>query len=1157
MSVTIYRGSGISNQPQCLHRMVFQEAAANPQMRYLYLVPEQATLQVQRELVEAHPGHVIGNIEVVSFTSLARDVMEELEIPLNNLLDDVGKSMILRRLAEELKKELPSFGRSLSGPGFIEELKQVVNELAMCGVRTDRMEQVLGTLEGHGLLKRKLEDIYRIYLEFTKRLGDAYMTSEELLRILTMHVEESARLRGSYVVLYGFSSFKQYQYQVLEMLMVYCRGMYVSLRMDEDPQGDLFRMGEGTVRIFTSMAKAHGIVCSEGSFRELGEIPAAKEIRHLAHHVFRYPAAVYPEKPTHLLLVRAQNPSEEISYVLRELMRLVREEGYRYSDIAVITGDLSVYGSTVVSAFEKAGVPYFLDEKRKLENNPLAELLEELLDVLEENMSYSSVMALLRNPLFPLDRERTDILDNYLVASGVEGYKRWNELWPWMYGKITAERLNEINAIREEVNGRLKPLWEIWKGEKRLDENGEPAEGTGSRRRTILVKDGVESLVYFLQAIEAESRMEQWMERFAGEGDFIRQSEYRQAYQKVMELFDQIVSLMGEEELKPRILADTLHSGFGGLKVGFIPVTFDRVVVGDLVRTRITHVKALFMIGANDKVLPREAGQGGILSDFDRETLKEAGMELLPTAREEAFYQQEYLYLMMTKAVNRLIVTFSEQNREGKEIRPSYLAAALKRLFPLLEEKRARDQFSGLCGLIRKEDGFALLIGGLRSWLDGEEPVWWRELYRYYLGQEEYGERMSRVTDGLFYAYRTEKLDEAIARELFESEKENHVTRLEQYAGCAYAHFLTYGLKLKPRRRHELQAADYGTVFHQAVSGFFKKLKEGRLDWRSLSAADRARMAGESVKDALVSYANPVFESSARNRYAQERITRMTDRTLWALGEQWKEGSYDRMFDEYVFSEANGNAIRLPLENGLTLSLQGRIDRIDIGEKNGIIYVKVIDYKSGQTQFDLGRVYHGLQLQLLLYLEAVMEMERKRFPGKKVVPAGIYYYHMKDSIVDAMGQSEEEREDIRLKELRMNGVTNSDPDAMNMIDPRGGAVVKGLEKKKDGTPKSTAVTATERQFGLLQSHARRKAKKLAKAMYEGDIQASPYEYSGKSACEYCEYQSICGFELRTEGCCYRRLEKLAKEEIWNAMEEEQKEGEADGSDMDEGTEAGH
>ncbi len=1136
MSLVIFRANGISNQAECLHQMVFRDAARNPKLRYLYLVPEQATLQVERELVEAHPEHVIGNIQVVSFTSLAYDVLEELEIPLTHMLDDVGKSMILRRISEEMKKELPTFGRNLSKQGFVDELKSAVNELAVSGVRADHMEQILQSIKGHTMLQRKMEDIYRLYGEFSRQLGEKYMTAEELLWMLTKHAAESKRLKQSRVILYGFNSFKQYQYQVLEELIANCNGMVAAVTAgSSDPE--LFGMAEGTVKKLSKLAEQHGIAWKNWQPRGLKELPTAAEIRHLERHLFRYPVWTWDKEPKALQLVSAKNPYDEIAYVLREMMRLVREEGYRYSDMAVITGDLSLYASTVTAEFSRAKVPYFLDEKRRLEGNPLAEFLEELLDVLEEDMSYGSVMAMLRNPLYPMEPERVDILDNYLVASGIEGKKRWNELWQWPYGNCSSERLNEINVIRTEICDRFAKLQEIWQGSR--------SEGSG-RSRVLNVRDGIEALVYFLQEIEAEKQLENWIEQFLEEGDFIRQSEYRQAFGKVLDLFDQIVQLMGDEELKPQLLIDTLHSGFQGLKVGFIPVTFDRVVVGDLARTRIGRIKALFLIGANDKVLPKETPQGGILSDYDRETLKEAGMSLLPTAKEEAFFQQEYLYLMMTKPSERLVVTYSECSREGKELRPAYLTAALKRLFPKLEGKKAERCFSGLNRLMQKEDGFELLIKGLRAYLDGEDSSWWRPLYGYYMEHKEYAGRLSAMKDGLFYYYRMEKLDEKIARALFEADKENHVTRLEQYASCAYAHFLTYGLRLKPRKEHELKAADYGTVFHQAICGFFKRLKQEKRDWRTLEAADRTRIVADSVMDAMQTYGSPVFESSARNQYAVNRITRMTDRTVWALGEQWKEGGYQETFHEFVFSEARGNAIRLPLDDGLTLALQGRIDRIDIGERDGCVYVKVIDYKSGQTQFDLGRVYHGLQLQLLLYLEAVMEMEKKRFPDKKVVPAGIYYYNMKDPLVNALGETQDAVDEVKLKELRMNGLTNADSIAVSMIDPEGGNVVKGLEKKKDGSLKATAMTATETQFAFLQRYVKEKAQSIAGEMYAGKIDGNPCEYAGTASCEYCSYQSICSFELRTEGCAYRRLPKMKKDEVWEEIEKLQKEDDGKG-----------
>lgn len=1124
MSLTIFHGNGISTNAECVHRMIFELAKKDKQKNFLYLVPEQARLQVEQELVAAHPEHVIGNIEVVSFTGLALSVLEELEIPLTNLLDDVGKSMILRRIGEEMKQELPVFGRNLSRRGFAEELKSAVNELAMSGVRSEGVKEALKGLGTHAPLQQKLSDIYKVYEEFSRQLGQKYTTSEELLFMLAKYAGQSQRIRRSRIILYGFNSFKQYQYQALEQCLMVCCGMILIATLGENPAGGPFPMAQNTCNVLAGIARAHNIPVRMGMPKGIREYAAAPEIRHLERHLFRSPTAVYEEEPHGLLFVTAQDPVREMDYVLREIMRLVREEGCRYSEIAVIAGDLSIYGGLAAAVFDKAGVPYFLDEKRRLEGNPLAELIEGLLDVLEENMSYDSIVGLIRNPFFPMEKEDADILDNYLVASGISGRKRWNESWTWLYGGMSAQRLNQINALRASVCERLSPLQEIWKNKK----------------HSVKVREGIEALVHVLIEIGAESRMEAWAGRFEAEGDFIRQSEYRQAYKKVMDLFDQIVQLMGEDELRPQLLIDTLHSGFEGLEVGFIPMTFDRVVVGDLARTRIGRVRVLFLLGANDKVLPKETEQGGILNDYDREVLKEAGMPLLPTAREEAFFQQEYLYLAVTKPTERLIVTCSERSRAGKEIRRSYLIAQLQRMFPKLTAKRAGDLCGGPDGMLGKDDGFFLMIQGMRDYLDGREDTWWRELYRYYSREEDCRERLSRVKDGLFYAYRMEPLDEKIAKKLFEPEKENSITRLEQYAGCAYAHFLTYGLGLHPRKKHELKAADYGTVFHQAISGFFACLKENHRDWRTLEAGERLRMVEESVQKAMDRYASPVFESSARNRYAQKRIERMTDRTVWALGEQWKEGSYETILQEYVFSQEYGNAIRLPLKDGLTLSLQGRIDRIDIGEKDDCLYVKVIDYKTGQTQFDLGRVYHGLQLQLLLYLDAVMEMEKRRFPEKTVVPAGIYYYNLKDPLVDAMNLPQNEQDELRLKELRMNGLTNLDENAVNMIDPKGAHVVKGLDKKKDGSLKASAPAASGAQFALLQRFVKRKAQKLAEAMFDGNIGADPYEYQNRSSCEFCEYQSVCGFELRTEGCVCRRLEKLTKEEIWKAMEEEEK-----------------
>ncbi len=1160
MALQFISGNSISDRTAVIYETICAQACSHPDKDYLFLVPEQATLQVQRELAAVHPDHVLGNIDVLSFGRLAHRLLNEQVGKKAVLLDDTGKSMILRRIAGKEKQELEVFGRNLNQSGFIQELKSVISEFSAYRITNEVLEGVLPSLDKRPALQKKLRDIEKVYTSFYKELGEEYLTAEELLNVLARLVPQSKKLHESIVILDGFTGFTPLQYQVLEEILQCAE--HVVCAVTEDEKGgreELFVMSREMKQKLSALAKAHQIPCSERNHRYVTrQRHVADALKHLEKQLFCTPAVPWKKDTDALHILCAKNPAEELGFVLRKILELVRD-GYSYRDIAVVAGDLETYRDEMARLFDHAGIPYFIDQKKGLKNHPLIQFVKKALAVLEEQMSYDSMMAFLRNPYVVDDEsiasviqsssnqnissenaayqdnanpnsvcqgiscEDLDSLDNYLLAGGIERISRWKHSWAMPYDNTDEKDLERLNQLREQIFNWFVPLRTVW-------ENPETT-----------VREAMTALFSFMQQFGIAYKLKAQQEAFHEAGELYLESEYEQVYPKVLGLFDQIVELMGDEILETRVLSDILDSGFEELQVGFIPAAVDRLVVGDLMRTRLEHIRVLFVIGCNDGLLPKRAERGGILSDYDREILKGAGMELALAAREEVFCQQYYLYLLLTKPSEKLYVSFSETAADGKALRPAHLKTVITKLFPNCPTEAAVDAYPGLQGLMQKEDGFLLLVNGLRSYLDGEQETWWQELYSYYMQDDAFAERLQVMREGLFYGYKTEALDKRIARRLFGGDQELSISRLEKYAACAYAHFLTYGLKLKERRQFELGAADYGSLFHASISHFFELLEKRHLNWREIDDAERNHLVEESVAKAMEEYQTTVFDSSARNKSMAGRIRRMTDRTLWALGHQWEHGAYEKTWHEMDFGKAGGNAVTLPVEAGLELSLRGRIDRVDFAEEDGSLYVKVIDYKSGGTKLDLGKVYYGLQLQLVLYLEAAMAMAAKRNPGKELIPAGIYYYNMKDPIVSGFGMTKEEIEDKQQKELRMNGLTSTEKASLLLIDAEGGNVVSGLEYKKDGSLSSRALVANADQMHEIGRFARKKALDLARGIYGGKIDAYPYEYKKMNPCEYCEYGSVCGFDLQLEGCHYRRLSELGKDEVWREIEKKERE----------------
>lgn len=1149
MALQLIYGTSVSKKSEYIYRQMIALSMEHPKQNFIILVPEQATLQIQKELLLLHPSHALTNVDVLSFRRLAYRVFDELHQKELNILDDTGKTMILRKVAAQKKEELSTFSSNLSKIGFIEQLKSMVSEFYQYRVEEKKLEEVLLQLDRMPLLKMKMQNIHTVYQAFQESLTNDYITAEELLSVLCRVAGQSKYLQSSTIVLDGFTGFTPIQYQLLQVLMATARHIACVVTVGEEiyPPGEgkkgmarwgsskedcgLFHMSYQLTERLKALAEQISCPCKDTYHifvRQEERRPGM--LTFLERQLFRYPMETWKKSCSdEISIYQAKNPSEEVTLLIGEVLRLVRENGYEYRDIGVIVGDTAIYEPAVTHQMERAGIPYFIDQKKNLIGNPLVELIRSLLAVITQSFSYDSMFAWLKNPLSGIKREDVDILENYVIALGISGKNRWQSPWNRTYPGFVKEHLNKINQIRENA---VKPFQYFY-----LFINGEEQ---GKKRPTKLsVRQWTEALWRFLDSVHAEESLLSMADEFARNHLFHLQKEYEQAYKKVMELFDQFVSLMGEEELNLEEFTQILEAGFSDIQVGLIPPAVDQLMIGDLMRSRMGKIKALFLLGVNDGVLPQKAAEGGLLTDQEREVLKSFSLELAPTSREESFTQKYYLYRMVTRPSQKLYLTYSSTDNQGKAIRPSYLIGLIRRMYPQLSIK-VYDRFSmGLSGIGKPENSMDLLAYGMSQTRDGADVGWWRELYRWYVQNPQYADRIRGVREGLFYGYHQEELTRKAARKLFGEKPLNSVTRLERFAACAYAHYLIYGLSLMPRVQYRLEAVDYGNIFHKSIEMFFHTMEEEKKEWTNLSVEERVEYVEKSVKKVTEDYGNTIFESSARNQYLVTRLQKMTDRTIWALAKQWQMGGFTDSYSEVDFTPTDHlESMELTLAEGLTMALQGRIDRIDVAEMENNVYVKVIDYKSGNTEFDLTKIYHGLQLQLIIYLEAALALSQRRHPEKQIIPAGIYYYNIKDPIVETENEEEEEAGKAILKELRMNGLTNRDPQALLLLDHTGkkrSEVIKNLETKSDGNLSSRSMAADHGQIRSLCQFGSNKVKALGQEMMQGKIQVNPYSYQSRTPCDYCEFHSVCGFDPRVEGYHYRRLQILEPDRMWEVI----------------------
>ena len=1139
MSLRFCFGPSGSGKSHRIYEEIMQRAAEEPGRNFLIIVPDQFTMQTQKDLVMRSDRDGILNIDVLSFGRLSHRILEEVGTKEMPVLDDTGKSLVLQKVAADLKEQLPAMGSLLYKQGYIHEVKSAISEFMQYGISTQDMDKLITSAQKRGALAMKLKDLKTLYRGFQDYIRDHFITTEETLDVLRRSLSKSKILKGSVVVFDGFTGFTPIQNRLIQELMRVCAEtiVTVTIGVGEDPykmdgEQKLFHLSKKTVADLEKLAAEAEVERGEDLFVKGGPNRFAKApaLHYLEQNLFRYQYEPYAGEQQEIHMFEALSPREEVHQTALCIRHLIREQGMSYRDIAVVIGDLEGYASYVETEFGQLEIPCFLDRTRGIVLNPMIEYIKSALQLYIKDFSYDTVFHFLRSGMADISREEIDELENYVIRTGARGYRtysrlftrRTEELQGNAEGSEQAEEktMERLNRIRQQFMDAVEILH------------------MGSQEKA---GDYVSHLYDFLEQNQLQQKLLNYQQQFEKEGDLSRAREYAQIYRLVMDLLDQVYELLGEEEISRQEFADILEAGFGEITVGTIPQNVDRIVVGDMERTRLKQVKVLFFLGVNDGNIPKNASKGGIISDMDREFLIESGTEMAPSPRQQMYIQRLYLYLNMTKPSEQLYLSYAKVNSEGKGIRPSYLIDTVRKLFPAMSVEYPQNR-SRLEQIEGRQEGARYLAEELREYVEGTLPEEERQdFYLMYRAYEADAAGRDLLTRAAFRRYRESGLSRIVARALYGQQLENSVSRLETYAACACRHFLQYGLSLQEREEFGFEASDMGTVYHAVLENFAGKLAESNLTWWDFTEDFAAKAVKESVEAYAATYGETVLYSSARNEYAITRMSRILTRTALTLQKHLKQGSFQPDDYELSFRFAEDlDSIHVDLSEDEKMHLQGRIDRIDVSEDAEHVYVKVIDYKSGNRKFDLAALYYGLQLQLVVYMNAAMEMESRKHPDKEIVPAALLYYHIDDPTIETPVElTDEQINEQILAKLRMNGVVNSDPEVVERLDRymQDKSVVIPVEKKKDGSFSARSGVLSREEMQLISSYVDAKIRSIGREILDGKIAANPYEKGNEEACTYCAYKKVCGFDGSIPGYEKRQLEDLDKQALMQRMQE--------------------
>lgn len=1140
MSLRFYFGPSGSGKSHRIYEEIMQRAAQEPGRNFLIIVPDQFTMQTQKDLVMRSDRGGILNIDVLSFGRLSHRILEEVGTKEMPVLDDTGKSLVLQKIAADLKEQLPAMGSLLHKQGYIHEVKSAISEFMQYGISTQDMDKLIASAEKRGALAMKLRDLKTLYRGFQDYIRDHFITTEETLDVLRRSLVKSKILPDSVVVFDGFTGFTPIQNRLIQELMRVCEETIVAVTIgeEEDPyqmdgEQKLFHLSKKTVADLVKLAAEAEVTRGEDVFVKGGpnRFTEAPALCYLEQNLFRYQYEPYTEKQCEIRMFEALSPREEVHQTALYIRKLIREEGLTYRDIAVVIGDLEGYASYVETEFGQLEIPCFLDRTRGIVLNPMIEYIKSALQLYIRDFSYDTVFHFLRSGMADISREEIDELENYVIRTGARGYRTYSRLFTRKTEEMQQGSGQEDTERAEETMERLNRIRQQF------------ADTVEILHMAPRAKAGeyVDHLYDFLEQNQVQQKLLNYQQRFEQEGDLAKAREYAQIYRLVMDLLDQIYELLGEEEISLQEFADILEAGFGEITVGTIPQNVDRIVVGDMERTRLKQVKVLFFLGVNDGNIPKNASKGGIISDMDREFLIESGTEMAPSPRQQMYIQRLYLYLNMTKPSERLYLSYARVNSDGKGIRPSYLIDTVRKLFPQLAVEYPQNR-SRLEQIEGRQEGARYLAEELREYADGtlrEEER--QDFYLMYRAYEADPEGRDRLTAAAFRRYKESGLSRIVARALYGRQLENSVSRLETYAACACRHFLQYGLSLQEREEFGFELSDMGNVYHAVLENFAGKLAESGRTWWDFDENFATQAIKEAVEGYAATYGETVLYSSARNEYAITRMSRILTRTVLTLQQHLKQGSFQPDDYELSFRFAEDlDSIHVDLSEEEKMHLQGRIDRIDVSEDAEHVYVKVIDYKSGNKKFDLAALYYGLQLQLVVYMNAAMELESRKHPDKEIVPAALLYYHIDDPTIETPVELTQEQinEEI-LTKLRMNGVVNSDPAVVERLDRflQDKSKVIPVEKKKDGSFSARSGILSREELHVVSAYVDTKIRQIGREILDGKIAANPYEKGNEEACTYCAYKKVCGFDGSIPGYEKRQLEDLDKQTLMQRMQE--------------------
>ncbi len=1071
----------------------------------VFVVPEQFTHIAEKRLISTLGFIGQGKAEVLSFDRMCKNINNKY--PSNRKqLSSMGKSLIVSEVLSEI--DLEYYSSAINQTGFAQICSQQISEFKKYLILPETLSDAVNTIKNKSLAM-KISDISKIYKSYQEQIEKRFSDADDSLDILASNLEKYRPYEGVTFIFDEFSSFTPQEKNLISILTTQAKHVYISFCLDYSPlHHSLFKVTNQTSSDLSRVCKERGSNQLK-SVRLNSSFYDDEELSFLEKNLFNDKMSSFKGDNKSIRVYTTENPYTEVDLLASNIIDLVRNKGARFCEMGVVCPDIDSYGSIIRSAFQSHDIPCFIDEKVPVLDHSIISHVKNILDVYLMQYNGESVVGFLKSGCTMTDREAICYVDNYINATRASKNtwlldERFNQSLD-KFADGDENRKESIKNIRDKYILSLAKLHDSIKG-----------------RNTV--RYITEKIYTYLVDTKFDLKISEHVKQFKDEGNLYLSRQYETVWNTLIEVFDTLVYIMGDKTVNVNEYRRYLCIALGEQKTGIIPTSLDEVIVGDLLRTKSEMVRYQFVIGAVDGAFPQTSQCTNIITDEEKEELSLAiSLELSPQSKDKAFFDRFQIYSAFTHPSRALYVSYPASDANFQTVRPAFVIYLLKKMFPRLKidgqiSKNNNTRF------LTQNKALEYLAKAAYSITHGENANdVWKDIYAYFVknGKDDKIELINRLLDS---GKEITTLSPELCQKLFGNEFYSTISRIQRYNSCRYSYYLEYMLSLKDKKPFGVDSADIGTLIHSIIENVLNRLDNDNV---ALGKTDKSYFEKE-VDTYLSDYISELTisngELTKREIFSVMKFKDAIVNSLMALRDHLVNSAFEVMGCEISFDDNNSDfgCIELPLKNGKTVKIRGKIDRADSFTNEDGTFIRVVDYKTGNKTFSFTDIFYGLDVQLLVYMNALVDKT------KNAHPAGALYFKILNPISNDKKRSEkEELEGLSYNIEPMDGIISENS---NVVSAYAQNSVKTTKK------------LTSSQFKILGDYINHIITESADLLSNGCIDKNPYSHQNFEPCQYCVYGSICDFQNR-DNLSYRNISSKKGATVFEEMKEALSEGE--------------